>query len=54
MKLIGILLIVIVSFIGLAMLVHICARENYIIKYSSDKRKIEIYPAKDKSHQPNR
>jgi hypothetical protein len=54
MRLIGLLLIIIVSFIGLSILIHICAKHNYEIKYSFDKRKIEIRPAKSKGEsQPN-
>ena len=50
MKLIAFLLIFIVSFIGLICLVHTCSKNNYAIEYSSDKRKIKIYPVKkDKS-----
>lgn len=51
MKLIGILLIIIVSFMGLAILIYTCSKNNYVFKYTSDKRKIEICPAKDKSLQ---
>ena len=46
MKLLGILLIIIVSFLGLGFLVHICSKNNYAIEFSSKKRKIRIYPAK--------
>jgi hypothetical protein len=53
MELIRILLIIIAFFLGLAFLVHICSKHRYAIKYSSQKRKIEIYPT-DKSHQTHR
>ena len=43
--------ILIVSFIGICSIIHICSKNNYAIKYTSDKRKIEIHPVKDKSHQ---
>jgi hypothetical protein len=52
MKLVAILLIIIVSFIGLAFLIYICAKYNYELKISSDKRKIEIRLYKNESH-PN-
>ena len=51
MKLLGILLVLIVSFTGLALLIHICSENNYEFEYSSDKRKIKIHPAKDRSFQ---
>ena len=51
MKLLGILLIIIVSFIGLSLLIHTCSKNNYAIEYSSDKRKIKIHPVKDRSFQ---
>ena len=47
MRLLGLLLIIIVSFIGLSILVHICSKNNYAIEYTSDKRKIKIHPVKD-------
>ena len=50
MRLIEILLIIIAFFIGLAFLVHICSKKRYALRYSSQKRKIEIYPI-DKPHQ---
>ena len=50
MRLIEILLIIIAFFIGLAFLVHICSKKKYALRYSSQKRKIEIYPI-DKPHQ---
>ena len=53
MKLIEILLIIIVFFIGIGFLIHICSKNKYELKYCSQKRKIEIYPA-DKSHQSHR
>ena len=46
--------IIVVSFIGLYFLIHICSKSNYVFEYSSKKRKIKIYPAKnsrDKSYQ---
>ena len=46
--------ILIVTFIGLSILVHICSKNNYIIEYTSNKRKIKIYPTKDRSNQPNK
>ncbi len=49
MDLIKILLMMIAFFLGLAFLVHICSRKRYALKYSSKKRKIEIYPI-DRSH----
>ncbi|MBQ2937843.1 MAG: hypothetical protein IJE05_03050 [Clostridia bacterium] len=49
MKLIEILLIIVAFFIGLEFLIHICSKNRYELKYSSQKRKIEIYPT-DKSH----
>lgn len=48
MKLIYALLILIVFFAGIGFLIHICSKNKYVFKYSSSKRKIEIYPAKDK------
>ena len=44
-----------VSFGGIGFLIHICSKNKYIFKYSSEKRKIEIYPERDKSqnNQPN-
>ena len=53
MKLIEILLIIIAFFFGLTFLVHICSKKRYALRYSSKKRKIEIYPI-DKSHQTHR
>lgn len=53
MKLIEILLIIIAFFIGLSILVHICSKKRYALRYSSQKRKIEIYPT-DKPHQTTR
>ena len=50
MKLIEILLIIVAFFIGLGFLIHICSKNKYKLKYSSQKRKIEIYPT-DKPHQ---
>ena len=45
-----IIAIIIVSFLGLGFLVHICSKNNYTIEYSSNKRKIKICSAKqDKS-----
>lgn len=52
-KIIKILLLIIAFFIGLSILVHICSKDRYEVKYSSKKRKIEIYPA-DKSHPTER
>lgn len=49
MRLIEFLLIIVAFFLGLAFLVHICSKNKYGLKYSSKKRKIEIYPI-DKSH----
>ncbi|MBR2290357.1 MAG: hypothetical protein IJ867_07265 [Clostridia bacterium] len=54
MKLLGILLILIVSFAGLALLVHICSKNNYALEYSSDKRKLKLYPSKDKASPKNK
>ena len=53
MKLIGILLIIIAFFLGLAFLVHMCSKNQCNFRYISSKRKIEIYPM-DKSHQLDR
>ena len=53
MQHIVVLLIVIAFFIGLAYLVHMCAKNNYTLRYSSKKRKIEIHPSQDKSHPTN-
>ena len=50
MDLIEHLLMKLVSFGGIDFLIHICSRNKYIFKYSSEKRKIEIYPNEDKSH----
>lgn len=50
MELIEHLLMKLVSFGGIDFLIHICSRNKYIFKYSSEKRKIEIYPNEDKSH----
>ena len=49
MELIEHLLMKLVSFRGIGFLIHICSRNKYIFKYSSEKRKIEIYPNEDKS-----
>ena len=49
MELIEHLLMKLVSFGGIGFLIHICSRNKYIFKYSSEKRKIEIYPEQDKS-----
>ena len=49
MELIEHLLMKLVSFGGIGFLIYICSRNKYIFKYSSEKRKIEIYPDKDKS-----
>ena len=49
MELIEHLLMKLVSFGGIGFLIHICSRNKYIFKYSSEKRKIEIYPNEDKS-----
>ena len=54
MELIKILLILVAFFLGLAFLVHICSKNKCSLKYSSDKRKIEICPlVNDKSHPIN-
>ena len=46
---------IIAFFLGISLLVHICSKNKYILKYTSEKRKIEIYPAKqDKSHPQQR
>ena len=51
MEMVKTLLFLVVFFLGLGFLVHICAKNKYILKYSSPKRKIEISPAKaEKSH----
>ena len=50
MELIEHLLMKLISFGGLGFLIHICSRNKYIFKYGSEKRKIEIYPNEDKSH----
>lgn len=47
MELIEHLLMKLVSFGGIGFLLHICSRNKYIFKYSSAKRKIEIYPEQD-------
>ena len=49
MELIEHLLMKLVSFGGIGFLIHICSRNKYIFKYSSEKRKIGIYPNEDKS-----
>ena len=49
MDLIEHLLMKLVSFGGIGFLIYICSRNKYIFKYCSEKRKIEIYPDKDKS-----
>ena len=54
MELIKLLLIIIAFFLGLVFLVHTCSKNKYGLKYCSKKRKIEIYPIKDKSHQTHR
>ncbi len=55
MELIEHLLMKLVTFGGIGFLIHICSKNKYIFKYSSEKRKIEIYPDMDKSqnNQPN-
>lgn len=37
--------IIVVSFIGLYFLIHICSKSDYVFEYSSNKRKIKIYPS---------
>jgi len=55
MKILTTLLVLITFFLGLAFLIHICAKSKYVLKYSSKNRKIETYPSKsDKSHPTNR
>ena len=57
MKILTTLLVLITFFLGLALLIHMCAKRKYVLKYSSKDRKIEIYPSqqlKDKSHPTNR
>ena len=54
MELIEHLLMKLISFGGIGFLIHICSRNKYIFKYSSEKRKIEIYPNEDKSHNKTR
>ena len=49
MDLIEHLLMKLISFGGIGFLIYICSRNKYIFKYSSEKRKIKIYPDKDKS-----
>ena len=49
MELIEHLLMKLISFGGIGFLIYICSRNKYIFKYSSEKRKIEIYPEQDKS-----
>ena len=52
-----VLKIIVVSFIGLYFLIHICSKSDYVLEYSSNKRKIKIYPyrkKKDKSYQSQR
>ena len=49
MDLIEHLLMKLISFGGIGFLIYICSRNKYIFKYSSEKRKIEIYPKEDKS-----
>ena len=49
--LIKIILIIIAFFSGIAFLIHICSKNKCILRYISKKRKIEIYPQQDKSHQ---
>ena len=49
MELVENLLMKLVSFGGIGFLIHICSRNKYIFRYSSEKRKIEIYPEQDKS-----
>ncbi len=48
------LVIILAFFLGLALLVHICSKHKYSLKYSSKDRKIEIYPSQDKSHPSHR
>ncbi len=48
MRLIGVLLILVVFFIGIGFLIHMCSKHRYQLKYYSKKRKIEICPI-DKS-----
>jgi len=43
-----IILILIVSFVGFALVIHTCAKNNYTFEYSSNKRKIKVRPVKDK------
>lgn len=49
MELVENLLMKLISFGGIGFLIHICSRNKYIFKYSSEKRKIEIYPFQDES-----
>lgn len=49
MELIEKLLMKLVSFGGIGFLIYICSKNKYILKYTSEKRKLEIYPEEDKS-----
>lgn len=53
MELIEKILILMVSFGGIALLIHICSKNRYAIEYSSKERKIKVYPAQDKPNQSN-
>ena len=45
--------IIIVSFIGLYFLIHICSKSDYVFEYSSNKRKIKVYPSHKRKDKPN-
>jgi hypothetical protein len=56
MKLIDILLIMVVFFIGLIILVAVCAKYNYELCYKSnkDKKEIKIAPAQGDKTKPTK
>ena len=50
MELLIYLIIAIVSFIGVVFAIIMCTKNNYILEYNSNKRKIKFYPAKDRTY----
>ena len=34
-------------------LIHICSKSDYVFEYSSNKRKIKVYPSRKRKDKPN-
>ena len=45
--------IIVASFFGLSFIIHICSKSDYVFEYSSEKRKIKIYPFRKKKDKSN-